>query len=99
VATKSPVIPCCLDCQRYTDRFEHFAFQQLLPDVSCRGLIADTLQHFAENQISQPEALAVSFLVQPIGLRVLQPPEVIDPHRRVYDYHAVIPRRAPAGKC
>ena len=55
-----------------------------------REIIADALQHFAEDDIGEPKTLAVEFCVQPVRLGILRALEVINPDRGVHDDHALL---------
>lgn len=48
---------------------------------------SDPLEHFAENQICEPQTLPAHFPVEPFSLRRGAVPEIIDPYRRVDQCH------------
>ena len=48
---------------------------------------SNPLEHFADNQISEPQTLPAHFSVEPLSLRRGAVPEIIDPYRRVDHCH------------
>ena len=87
-APKRPIVSRRLACQRHAPCLEHLQLHELPFNLLRHHVVADALQHFAEDDVRQPEALAIEFGVQPVRLRILRALEVIDPDRGVYDHHA-----------
>ena len=84
---KSAIVAGRLSRQRNAARLEHLELCQLLLNLIGGQLVADTLQHLAEDEIDQSKSLALEFGVQPVGLGILRALEVVDPHRAVDDNH------------
>lgn len=82
------IVSRCLPRQVNTTHLEYGQLQQLALDILCDDLIANALQHFAQDQISEPETLAIELGMHPLCLRILHAFEVIDPDSRVDDHHA-----------
>lgn len=93
-----PIIPHCVPRQVDAACFEKFQLEQSALDLSRCELISDTLQHFAENHIYQPEALTIEFCMNPICLRISYALKVINPDGRVDDHHDAISLRGPHEK-
>ena len=73
-----------------TAGFEHVQLEQLAFDLVRHGLIANTLQDFAENQVDNRQTLAVEFHMKPIGFGIRDALEVVDPDRGVDDDHPLL---------
>src|SRR4030095_6448394 len=81
------VVPRCLTRQVDAAHVEHFEPEQLTLDLFRCDLVTNALEHLAENQISEPEALTLQLSVNPIGLGIRDAAEVIDPNGGVDDHH------------
>ncbi len=86
--SQRPIIPCGFPRQVDATCFEHFQLEQLALNILRSELIANTLQNFAENQIDEPQTLAIEFRMEPIGFGIREALQVIDPDRGVDDHHA-----------
>ena len=73
--------------ERNAAGFEDDQFRELAFDGFCRNVIADALQHFAENDVRQSETLALKCGIQPVRFRIPHALEVVDQNRRVDDDH------------
>ncbi len=69
-APERPIVSRCFLRQVDTACFEHFQLEQLAFDIAGGGLIANALEDFTENDIREPETLAIELRVEPIGLRI-----------------------------
>jgi hypothetical protein len=58
-----PKIPSRRDCEFRTSRLEQFEVAKLTLDAKERGVAANALQDFAENQICQSKPLTIEFYV------------------------------------
>jgi len=84
--SKRSIIPCRLAGQLNAARVEHLQLEQLTFDVFRDDVITNPLEHLAENQISEPEALTLQLSVNPIGLGIRDAAEVVDPNGSVDDH-------------
>ena len=91
---KRPKIAGCGDGECRSARVEHLGLEEFLLRLPELNIVSDALQDLTEDQICQTETLAAGLFVQPIGLRVLQAAEVLDPDRRVDDDHVALFRDA-----
>lgn len=66
---------------------EHFESQQKILDLSGDGVVAETLQQFAEDDVRQSETLPIQFLIQPVGLRIPHALQIVDPDGCVDNDH------------
>ena len=67
--------------------FEDDQLRELAFDGFRRSVITDALQHLAEDDVRQPEALALKCSVEPVRFRIPHALEVVDQNRRVDDDH------------
>jgi len=82
------VIACGLAGQVDAAGFEHFESQQEFLDLFGRVVVAETLEHFAEDDVGQRETLPIQFLIQPVGLGTSRAAQVVDPDSCIDDDHA-----------
>jgi len=82
------VIACGLAGQIDAAGFEYFESQQEFLDLFGRGVVAETLQHFTEDDVGQRETLPIQFVIQPVGLGIPCAAQVVDPDRCIDDDHA-----------
>ena len=61
VPPQLPVVPCSRYRQRGSAGWEHFKSQKIVPYLNEGGGVANSLQYFAEYQISQAKALSGGF--------------------------------------
>ena len=73
--------------QGHAAHFEHLALRQRSFNLFRRHIVADNLKPFAENDIREPDALAIEFNVQPIRFGVPGPLEIVDPDGGIDDNH------------
>lgn len=83
--------------QGYAACFEHLQLQQAPLDLLRGRIVADALQHLAEDDIGQSETLAIEFRVQPLRFRIVYAVEVINPNRGVDDDHALLRHPVQTG--
>jgi hypothetical protein len=88
--SQRPVIACGLAGQIDAAGFEHFKFQQDFLDLFGRFVVAETLQHFAEDDVGQRETLPIQFLIQPVGLGTPRAAQIVDPDSCIDDDHATL---------
>jgi hypothetical protein len=80
-----------------TVSFKNLELQQISSYPHERAFRPNTLQHFAKDEVRQPNALPLQLPIQPACLRILRAAQIIDPHRRVNDNHSGLfpnPRQA-----
>ena len=77
------------DCEFLTPGVEDSESGEFAPHAPEVGLLPDALQHLAENEVGQAEALSFDLAVQPIGVRIYRSAKVVDPDSGVDDGHAV----------
>src|SRR5882672_4788510 len=92
------VVPRRLTSQVDAAHVEHLELEQLTLDLFRCDVITNTLEHFAENHISEPEALTLQFSVNPIGLGIRDAAEVIDPNGGLDDHHVATLLSVPRAK-
>jgi hypothetical protein len=92
-----PVVSSCFSRQVDAARREHFQLEQLPLDIDRGFLVAKALEHFADDEIYDTKPLAIEFRVEPVGLRVANSVEVIDPDSGVDDYHVRLLRHTAAA--
>src|SRR5216684_9279099 len=95
-ASKGSIVSRGVASQRHASCREHLQLQQLLFSRLRRRFVAEALQHFAQDDVGQPQTLPVELPAQPRRLRVSRALQIVDPDRGVDDdhaYFAVRPRR------
>jgi hypothetical protein len=66
---------------------EYFAVAEFRKHHVESAIVEDALQHFAENDINQPETLAFKLRIQPFDLGIVHAAKIVDPNRRINDDH------------
>ena len=66
--------------------FEYFEPPQPILDLF-DSVVAEALQHFAEDDVCQRETLPIQCPIQPVSLRILRALQVVDPDGSVDDDH------------
>jgi len=89
-ASKRPIVPRRLACQRHTTCVEELQLQQPPLHVLRDYVVANALQHFAQDDVGKRKPLAVEFSVQPVRLAIVRALEVINPDRGVHDDHVLL---------
>jgi hypothetical protein len=80
-APQRPIVARGVARQRHSARFEDLQPRQCSLDLFRHEVVTDALQHFAEDDIRQAEALAVEFGVEPVSLRISDGSEIIEASR------------------
>jgi hypothetical protein len=76
---------------------EDLELEQLPLDSDRSRLVANTLKHFADDQIRDAKPLPIELRIEPVRLRVPDAAEVIDPDRGVDDDHDELLRDSAAA--
>jgi hypothetical protein len=86
------------DSQLFTAGLEHFEPAKF-PQGSCEGLLlADTLKNLAEDQVRQSQSLPAELTVKKVGLVILPPTEIVNPHGGVHDQHGSLVQQASQAR-
>lgn len=80
--------------ERHATCLEHLAFGQRSLHLFGGHIAVDSLQHFAEDDIREPEALAIELGVQPICFGISRTLEIADPDGGIDDDHAYLASRS-----
>jgi hypothetical protein len=83
------------DSQFLTTRLKNFELAKIMQNPREHPLTSDTLKNLVKNQIRQSEALPPKLAIQVIGLAILQPMQIVDPHRSINDHHRPRLRESP----
>jgi hypothetical protein len=75
------------DSQFLPTSLKNFELAKIMQNPPERPLTSDTLKNLAKNQIGQSEALPPKLTIKVIGLAILEPMKIIDPHRSIDDHH------------
>src|ERR1700726_3612003 len=75
------------DSQFLPTGLKNFELAKIMQNPPERPLTSDTLKDLAKNQIGQSEALPLKLTIKVIGLAILEPMKIIDPHRSIDDHH------------
>jgi hypothetical protein len=67
---------------------EHSQLHEFITDMSERSLSANTLQHFAQNQVRKAQPIATECPIQPGSFVVDDVSEIVDPYGSIDDHHA-----------
>ena len=94
-ASKRTVVASCFAGKRHSARFEDLQLPQFPLDFFRGSLIPYTLEDLAKDDVGQRESSPVKFGIQPIRFRVANALQVVDPHGRIDDDHAPLPRESP----
>jgi hypothetical protein len=86
-ASERPIVPRRLPREVGTACLEQFQFEETSLDIIRCGFIANALQHFAENDVRQPQALTIEFRIKPIRFRIPDTLEIVNPDGGVDDHH------------
>ena len=97
-ASKISIIARCLTGEGAAARVEQLKLRQRLLDFSYQRVVANALQHLAQDNVGQSQALAVDFSIQPLSLGITNALKVIDPDRRVDDDHGSLRQATNAGR-
>ena len=81
------MVPRRIAGKRNASGFEDDQLGKLAFDRLRRYVITDALQHLAEDDVREPETLALECSVEPVCLRIPHALEVVDQNGRVDDNH------------
>lgn len=83
----APEISHCCDGKLQAARMKQLKLQKLFLDEQEFALGSYSLQHLAEDQISETDSYLVSFAIKPVRFRIAGPAKIIHPHRGINDEH------------
>lgn len=85
---KGAIVTCRVTRKRDAAGFEDDQLREFAFDRLRRDVITDALQHLAEDNVREPETLALKCSVEPVCLRIPHALEVVDQNGCVDDDHA-----------
>jgi hypothetical protein len=71
-ASQGAIVPCRLERQGDATRVKYLTLRQRSVDLPGDHIVPNALKHFAEDDVGQPEALAIEFRIQPVGFGIAQ---------------------------
>ena len=84
---KGAIVTCRVTRKRNAAGFEDDHLRELAFDRLRRDVITDALQHLAEDDVSEPETLALKCSIEPVCVRISHALKVVDQNGRVDDHH------------